>query len=58
MTDSVLNNDAVLRGNNVIKFAPEESILKLDVGDRIKLSAAQFERLSKGFLAQIQSKFL
>jgi hypothetical protein len=58
MTDSVMNNGAVLRGNNVIKFVPEESVLKLSVGDKIKLTAAQFDRLSKAFLAEIQSKFL
>jgi hypothetical protein len=58
MTDSVMNNGAILRGSNVIKFVPEESVLKLPVGDKIKLTAAQFERLSKAFLADIQSKFL
>jgi hypothetical protein len=58
VADSVMNNGAILRGNNVIKFAPEESVLKLTVGDKIKLTAAQFERLAKAFLAEIQSKFL
>ena len=58
MTESLMNNDGVLRGNNVIKLVPEETVLKLDVGDRIRLSAAQFERLSKAFLAEIQSEFL
>ena len=57
MTDSLMNNGGVLRGNNVIKLNPEESVLKLKIGDRIRLSAAQFERLSKAFLAEIQAKF-
>ena len=39
----VNNNDAVLRGNNVIKLVPDQSVMKLKIGDRIRLSAAQFE---------------
>jgi hypothetical protein len=58
MTESLMTNDGVLRGNNVIKLVPEETVLKLEIGDRIRLTAAQFERLSKAFLAQIQAKFL
>lgn len=58
MTESLMNNDGVLRGNNVIKLVPEETVLKLEIGDRIRLTAAQFERLSKAVLAQIQAKFL
>jgi hypothetical protein len=58
LTESLLNNDGVLRGNNVIKFVPDASVLKLNIGDRIKLTASQFERLAKAFLAEIESKFL
>jgi hypothetical protein len=58
LADSLINNDGVLRGNNVIRLAPERSVLKLDVGDRIRLSAAQFERLAKAFLADVRSRFL
>ena len=58
MSDSLMNNEGVLRGNNVIKLIPDQSVLKLEIGDRIRLGAAQFERLSKAFLAEIQSKFL
>jgi hypothetical protein len=58
IADSLMNNDGILRGNKVIKLIPEESVLKLDIGDRIRLGAAEFERLSKAFLAEIQSRFL
>jgi hypothetical protein len=54
---SLIDNDGVLEGNNVIKFVPDQSVLKLDVGDRIALSAAQFERLYKAFLKEIRAKF-
>src|ERR1022692_2005413 len=35
LCDSLINNKGVLRGNNVIKYIPEESVVKLHVGDRI-----------------------
>jgi len=37
-----MNNDGVLRGNNVIKLVPEESVLKLRIGDQIRVKAAEF----------------
>jgi hypothetical protein len=58
LTDSLMNNDGVLRGNNVVKFVPAQSVLQLEIGDPIGLSAADFERLSEAFLAEIRSRFL
>jgi hypothetical protein len=58
MSDSLMDNDGVLRGNNVIKLIPDQSVLKIEIGDRIRLSAAQFEHLAKAFLGEIKAKFL
>jgi len=58
VSDSLMNNDGVLRGNNVIKYVPEQSVLKLEPGDRIELSAAQFDRLAKAFFADLEAKFV
>jgi hypothetical protein len=58
MTDSLMNNDGVMRGNKVIKLKPDETVLEIELGDRIALSAAQFERLSDAFLGEIASKFV
>ncbi|MFL6137464.1 MAG: hypothetical protein ACJ74O_06655 [Frankiaceae bacterium] len=58
LTDSLMSNDGVLRGNNVIKYAPEQSVLKLRIGDRIALTAEQFVRLARAFLDEIERKFL
>jgi hypothetical protein len=58
LTESLMNNDGVLRGNNVIKFVPDKSVLKLSVGDRIDLTAASFERLAEAFFAELESRFL
>jgi hypothetical protein len=58
LADSVMNNNGALRGSNVIKFVPDESVTKLKAGDTIRLSAADFERLSTAFLADIERKFV
>lgn len=58
LTESLMNNDGVLRGNNVIKYVPGESVLELSIGDRIQLTAAQFERLASAFFAEIECRFL
>jgi hypothetical protein len=57
LTESLMNNDGVLRGNNVIKLVPDESVLKLEVGDRIRLSIKDFDSLAGAFLADLKRKF-
>lgn len=42
----------------VIKYRPEESVVKLEPGEPIRLEAAQFDRLSKAFLAEIDTRFV
>ena len=39
LADSLMNNGGQLRGNNSIKYKPEESVLKLEPGDPIKRQA-------------------
>ncbi len=58
LSDSLINNGGELRANNVIKYISDESVLKLELGDRITITAAQFERLSKAFLAELDAKFV
>jgi hypothetical protein len=58
LTESLLNNGGVLRGNNVIKLVCEQTVLGLEVGDRIVLDAEQFERLAEAFLAEIDARFV
>ena len=58
LTDSLMSNDGVLRGNNVIKYDAGTSVLKLSTGDRIRLTAPEFERLASAFFIDIESKFL
>jgi hypothetical protein len=57
LVESLINNGGVLRGNNVIKFVPDQSVLKLQIGDRIRVTADDFERLSDAFFAELERKF-
>jgi hypothetical protein len=58
LADSLMNNDGVLRASTVVKLVPADTVLKLDIGDRIRLDAAQFERLAKAFFAEIERRFV
>jgi hypothetical protein len=58
LSDSLINNKGILRGNNVIKFVPDQSVVKLEIGDPIRLTEEQFKRLSTAFLAEIERRFL
>ena len=56
--DSVMHNGGVLRRHNVIKFVPDDSVTKVQIGDRIALTADEFERLSNAFFAELERKFV
>src|SRR5712692_1437177 len=51
IADSLMNNNGALQGNNVIKYVPGESVVQLKIGDQIRLTADEFERLSAAFFA-------
>jgi hypothetical protein len=58
LVESLMNNGGVLRGNNVIKYVPADSVVKLEIGDQIKLSRAQFESLAEAVLAELEAKYV
>lgn len=59
LADSIMNNGSVLRNNsNVIKYAPDKSVLKLKVGDPIRLTAAKFEELASAFFDDLKRKYV
>jgi hypothetical protein len=58
LAESLMNDNGVLQGNNVVKFVPDESVVKLQIGDPIRLTADQFERLASGVLAELEQKYL
>ena len=58
LCDSLMNHNGVLRDSNVIKLIPDKSVVKLHIGDSIRLTEAEFERLSSSFFAEMERKFL
>ena len=56
--ESLLNNNGILRDSNVIKYIPDQSVVKLNIGDKIRITAEKFERLSAAFFAELERKFL
>jgi hypothetical protein len=38
--------------------SPDQSVVKLRIGDRIRLTADEFERLSVAFFAELERRFL
>lgn len=57
IADGVMSKDGALPGSTVIKYVPAESVLGLETGARISLTAEEFDRLSAAFLAEIEARF-
>jgi hypothetical protein len=56
--DSLLNNKGIFRVGNVFKYVPDQWVVKLKAGDKIRMTAEDFERLSAAFFAELERKFL
>jgi hypothetical protein len=57
LCNSILQNDGMLAADKTIKFNPSKSVLKLQIGDEIKLTEADFVRLFRAFFDEIEAKF-
>jgi hypothetical protein len=59
---SLLQNHSVMctdkTNNKAIKYDPSKSVLKLQVGEQIKLTESDFIRLFRAFFAEIEAKFM
>ncbi len=58
ITEGLLNGGGVMQGNKVIKYVPEQAVVQLKIGDPIRLTEKDFDRLSKAFFADLETKFL
>jgi hypothetical protein len=50
-------NNGIMRGDKRIKLNPDRSVLKLNVGDPIRLTEEKFERLSAAFFVELKRRF-
>jgi hypothetical protein len=58
LRDSLMNNNGILRASNVVKLIPEQSVVKLKIGEPIRRTAKDFEALSTAFFAELERIFL
>jgi hypothetical protein len=58
LCSSILQDRCLLSANKTIKYNPAKSILKLQIGDPIKLKEADFIPLFKAFFAEIETRFM
>jgi hypothetical protein len=58
LTESLMNHDGVLQASTVLKYQPEGAVLGLEIGDEIRLSADDYERLSAAFLDELEKRFV
>ncbi len=57
IVESLLNNGGVLRGINVIKYAPEDAVVGMKPGDQIRLTREDFARLAAGVFDELTAKY-
>ncbi|HSD03985.1 MAG TPA: hypothetical protein VLB81_16535 [Gaiellales bacterium] len=58
IADAVMLHGGVMPASSVIRYIPADSVLGIEVGQKVSLSAEDFERLSTAFLAEIERKFV
>jgi hypothetical protein len=58
MYNSILQDRGVMSADKTIKFNPSKSILKVQVGEKIKLTESDFVLIFRAFFAEIQTKFM
>jgi len=56
--NAILRNQGILAADKTIRYKPETSVLKLRIGDEVRLDEARFLLLAKAFFAEIEQKFL
>lgn len=47
----------MLRADKTIKYTPDTSVLRLQIGDEIRLGEKQFRLLADAFFAELQRRF-
>ena len=55
--ERILVNGGVLLADKTIKYKPETSVLKLQIGEEIRLDAKRFRTLFEAFFAEIRKRF-
>lgn len=57
LCNAIMENGAVLQADKTIKYKPENTVLHIAIGDKVKLDAEGFTRLAHAFFDEIKKKF-
>jgi hypothetical protein len=57
LCNAIMTTGNVLSADKTIKYVPERSVLKLAIGDEVRLTQAQFSDLSEAFFNEIEARF-
>lgn len=57
LCNSILRGHRVLCADRTIKYRAEASVLKLAIGDEIRLDEGRFRVLADAYFAEIQARF-
>jgi hypothetical protein len=58
IAEAVMLHDGVMPESTVITYVPADTVLGIEVGEKVGLSAEDFERLSAAFLTEIERRFM
>ena len=58
LCNSIMNNGGTVCADKTFKIDPARSVLKYEVGQKIRLNEADFILLSSGFFTEIEAKYL
>jgi hypothetical protein len=56
LRNSLMNYSTIMTAGKTMKCDPSRSVLRHNIGDRIKLNETDFERISSAIFAEIESK--
>jgi hypothetical protein len=57
LSASLMNHDRRLLADKTIKYTPERSVLRIKIGEEIRVGVAGFKSLYSAFLAEIEGKY-
>ena len=58
LCNAMVQNDGVLATDKTIRLKPDTSVLGYEVGDEIRLTEADFVRLSDAFFTELESRYV
>jgi hypothetical protein len=57
LCSSILENRGVLAADKTVKYKADDAVLKLEVGDEIRVDEARFGELAKAYFFEIEKRF-